>query len=136
MYISPTFELSMIGVFDPNVPNRERIILRPTQTVELTEFAMMLGWRRQDGVLIPVPDSLFWFGNLVATPPSWLVVYTGSGSYNVGTDPQRGEEVHSFFWGRKQTIFATKDIVPIVFRIGSLGVGSLVGEPATQKLSP
>ena len=56
MTIFPIIELSLIGVADPAVPNQERIILWPTQHVDLTNIAIIVGHKTKDEVTFPFRD--------------------------------------------------------------------------------
>src|ERR1043166_2954424 len=89
-----------------------------------------------DGAVVPVPDAFFWFGNVIVSPPSWLIVHTGRGAYKRGIDPEGQEEVPHFFWGRWFTMFNNGALAPLVFRIGSLVVGQqlpVIREPQRLK---
>jgi hypothetical protein len=127
VFVAPIFELTLIGVAEPNVPNRERVIIRPTQLVDLTEFGVLIGYRNDAGALIPLWDQFYWFGNVTVSPPSWICLYTGSGIQ--GTVPGSGEIVHNFYWNRGKTVFVSERFVPMVFRIGGLIAGPLLQPP-------
>lgn len=124
MQFLPVFELSLVGVADAAVPNRERIVLRPTETVNLAQFSILLGLQNNQGVVTPLNDAFFWFGELLVAPPSWLVVYTGAGEFLESRMPVTGEKAYSFHWGRLFTAFGLPNVVPVVCRIGSILVGS------------
>lgn len=136
MYVAPVFELSLVGVAQANVPNQERILIRPTQEVDLTEFAVLLGYRADGGSLIPLWDYFYWFGNISVSPPSWICLYTGTGTYSQGPFPETGELIHSFYWGRSKTIFPTHRFVPLLIRIGGLVAGNLLQPPAPKLIPP
>jgi len=130
VYVQPIFELGLIGVAEPNVPNRERILIRPTQSVPLTDFAVLVAFRNENGTLTPLWDHLFWFGTIQVAPPSWISLYTGRGTQSQVVEPVSGETIHNFYWNRDRTIFATTRVVPVVVRIGGLLSGVLLQEPA------
>jgi hypothetical protein len=136
MYASPVFELTIVGVAEPNVPNRERIVFRPTQTMVLTDFAVLVGVRANDGTLIPLWDHFYWFGSYTVSAPSWICLYTGKGQASHVTHPETGELIHNFYWNRDKTIFYAPTVHPLLIRIGGLLVGSLLQEPRPKLISP
>lgn len=127
--------MTIVGVAEANVPNRERIIFRPTQIVQLTEFAVLIGLKNYDGSLIPQWDSMYWFGAATVTPPSWICLYTGTGTPSV---TKEGEEyVHNYYWNRTKTVFHSNNLNPLLIRIGGVIAGNLLQPPApnpSQKL--
>jgi len=129
-YIPPIFELSVIGVFDAGVPHKERIVMRPTQAVDLSYFALIIGVQAETGV-VPLNDFFRWLGPATIGPPSWLVVYTDSGQDIETTHEDTGEPVHIKHWGRSHTLFpdTTAQVVLGIIKIGGL-VSWLAPKPA------
>jgi len=123
MQILPIFQLSLIGVEDAGIPNKERVILRPTERVNLAEFGMLIGIQNQ-GFTSPLNETFFWFGEILIDPPSWLFIYTGKGEFRESQMPTTGEKAYVFHWGRPITAFNNPSIVPIIFRIGNVLVGN------------
>jgi hypothetical protein len=100
----------------------ERVVLRPSDTINTAAYGVMIGIRQPTGHVIPLRDSFFWFGEVRIGPPSWILLFTRPGQYGV-TKHVDGNPVHSFFWQRQQTVFTSESIVPVVFEIGSLAIG-------------
>jgi len=119
-------ELHFVGVADPGVPNYERIVLRPTQDVELLGYGVALGIGSLEFGAKPVFDNCFWFPSGVVAPPSWVLIYTGRGTPQILED--RGETLHTFHWQRPYTLFTRHDLVPILFRLDSALVGRVLRE--------
>lgn len=116
-------ELALIGVADAGVPNQERVIIRPTQAVDLRNFAVLAGkLDRSTGGAAPYFDAAFWFPADSAAPPSWLVVYTGRGTPR-RTVAQNGDVIQTFFWQRQHTLFGAADVVPVLIRLDAAVVG-------------
>lgn len=130
--ILPTItELTIIGVADRGVPNRERILLRPAEAVNLQAFFITLGVRaEQPGMIRPLHDHVFWFPEEIVSPPSWIVVYTGPGSPGKSTIPESGQPAYTFHWGKQQTVLNDANIVPVLFGLGSVLVPSVEPQPA------
>jgi hypothetical protein len=119
IYIPPIAELSIHGVFEAGVPNRERVCLRPTETINLAFFGVLLARRNPaDGSLSPIVDQLFWFGEKEVSPPSWIMLLTGKGETKTITESEH--PIHLFFWGKEHTIFQLENIIPVVFRFGNI----------------
>jgi hypothetical protein len=126
-------ELSITGVAYPGVANEERIVLRPTQLVNLAEFGILLGQPSPDGMATPYIDNFFWFGEISIAPPSWVFVYTGPGEWQNTRVPETGENAYVMHWGKNTTVFgAGANVVPVVVRIGAV----LVGGPALPTPAP
>ena len=122
--ILPTIhELTVVGVADAGVPNRERIVLRPTQAVDLAEFGLFIGIKTTLDMVTPAPDLFFWFGELTVHPPAWIVIYTGSGQYQQSIVPGTTDTAHTYHWGRPHTLFHTPEVVPVLFRLGGIEIG-------------
>lgn len=133
MIFPPILELSMLGVYEAAVPNRERIILRPTDTVNLAQYCILVGYRTPEGQTIPVWDNMFWFGDLNVSPPGWIILLTGEGETKVDQRTANGQPAHIFYWGRKQTIFNRPDFIPVLIQIGSVLIGGQVPNDTPQK---
>lgn len=134
VYVQPIFELSLVGVAEPNVPNRERVLIRPTQLVALTDFAVLVAYQNEDATLTPLWDHFFWFGTTQVAPPSWISLYTGKGEPSQVALQGSGEMVYNYYWNRDRTIFTMTRIVPLVIRIGGLLSGRLLQDPAPRLL--
>jgi len=124
MILPPLFELSYIGVSEPGVANKERIVLRPSETINLAQCGILVGFKNENGIITPYQDNFFWFGELTVSPPSWLIIYTGPGQYQQTVIPNTQQTAYTFHWGRNNTIFNYTNIVPIVFRMGGILTGS------------
>ena len=110
-------ELAVIGLADPGVPNQERILFRPMESVNLAGLGVAVGIPGPDGGAYALYDNVFWFPNDVVAPPSWVVLFTGRGSNTQTTLPTR-EKAHLYYWQRLQTMFGAPNLVPILFRSG------------------
>jgi hypothetical protein len=126
MFLLPAVQINLLGVADAGVPNSERIIIRPNEAVNLAKFGIMLATLNPDGSVTPMIDSFFWFGEVIVNIPSWIIVYTGPGQYQVSSMPNTQHTAYSFHWGRKTTIFFDPTIVPVVFSMDGILVGNLI----------
>ncbi len=126
--LPPVHELSIVGIFDPGVPNRERVVLRPTEEINLASFALLLSLQTSEGGVTPLPDQFFWFGERWLTPPAWLVVFTGPGSYQEGAHETTGEPVLELHWGRASTCLDLPGLAVSLVRMS--GISSFAPPPA------
>ena len=136
MLLPPIAELTLLGVVDRNVPNQERIVLRPTEATNLAQFGLLIALRLENGSTIPLRDSFFWFGETVVSPPSWIVVFTGTGQAEELEIPETKQKVHVLYWGRAQTVFSYPLLVPILVRIDRVLVGGLGDINPQKQLEP
>ncbi len=119
----PIVELSLIGVAEPGVANEERVILRPTEAVELKQFGIILGvFDPNTGGAKPVFDNVFWFPEMIVDPPAWIMVYTGRGNLTEGILPS-GDRFVTLFWQRPYTMFDDPSFVPLLFHMDAVVVG-------------
>lgn len=118
----PIPELNLVGVDKAGIPDEERIVLRPTQQVNLGYFGMLLGRRADEGVQ-PVQNFFFWFSEITVRPPSWVFVYTGRGEARWTTTRQTEEKALIQHWGLRHTVFSDEAVRPVLFRFGSINVG-------------
>lgn len=133
MIVIPTIvEIALMGVANRGVPNKERVVLRPTEPVQLGEFALISVARNVDNNGVPLVDGFFWFGELQVSPPSWVYVYTGPGYYTASHISGSDVPVHVYHWGRKTTMFSDA-VHPALIRLGGVGFGStgLIEPPMT-----
>jgi hypothetical protein len=132
MYFPPITELSMVGVADAGVPNQERILLRPTDRINLAQFGIMLCRRSDTGLVTPFRDQFFWFGEVEVTPPSWIVVFTGPGKAYQSVEKNFGQ-VYWHYWGKRTTVFTAPERVPVVLRMTSILIGSRILSDESQR---
>jgi hypothetical protein len=118
--LPPVHEFSIVGVYDPGAANRERIILRPTQRLNLAEFAICISHVHADGSVTPIPDLFLWLGDFWIAPPCWVVIFTGPGAFRQTTDTPSGELVFELHWGRANTIFNGGNLAVSLVRLGAI----------------
>lgn len=131
-YIPPIYELQVLGVFDPGIPNRERIVLRPTQRVDLSAFGLIIGLPSGND-LVPLDDNFFWFGPRIVEPPSWIFLYTSPGEDQDTTLVQTGERSLILHWKRAVTVFRADAQSP---RPAIIRMGGFAGIPIHPPMNP
>lgn len=124
MIVGDLTELSILGVYDRGTPNQERIVIAIRETVNMGQYGLMLGVRAGEGTAMPIRDNLLWFGDGIVNKGDWLFVYTGPGEARVSTIQNSTEKIYSVHWGRTQTIFASPDMSPILFRVDAVNVAA------------
>ena len=134
MYIPPIIELSMIGVLDAGVPNRERVCLRPSDSVNLAQFGLHAAIQGDKGLVTPIPNIFFWFGDMVVEPPAWLIVFTGKGQFKPTPSIEHGQPVYLFYWNLSNTIFNIPNVVPVAFKYSSILIGHNILPPEKRQL--
>ena len=117
-----THELTLLGVADPGKPNLERIVLRPTQPINVSGFGLTVGLPNPQAGAYPLFDNVFWFPDLAIAPPSWILVYTGKGQPQNSYLPN-GEQALTLHWQRPYTVFHDPRLVPVLFRAEGVIVG-------------
>lgn len=135
IYFPPIVEFSVVGVFDPGVPNQERIVMRPTQKINLGNFGLMVAVESEsEDSLRPVNNQFMWLGDVEVEPPSWVIIYTGPGEDRRSRLPDRDESAIVLHWGQRQTVFVNDRIRPVFFRIGSVLISEDTIDSAGRRL--
>lgn len=119
--------LTLVGVFDRGVPNRERIVLRALQSVEMAQYGIIVGWNDAgpDGPIRPFNDLFYWFGDGVVQPNETIFVYTGKGEARKTTVEGSNAPAYAVHWGKANTMFADSRVVPAIISMGQI----LVAKP-------
>ena len=115
-------ELQVVGVADRGIANKERILLRPLISMNLQNFVLTLGVVAENATkILPLPNFVFFFEDIVVEAMSWVVVYTGPGESEVSRLPTTFEKAYSYHWGNSSTLFAGPLVLPVLFRITAIG---------------
>lgn len=118
----PIEELKIVGVFDHGVPNLERVVLLANEAVDLGNYGLMLGIRAQEGQAFPLRDNFLWFGNGWVQKGDWLFVYTAPGEPRTTDLPNNQEKLYSIHWGKEQTVFQHRELIPLLVRMDAVQV--------------
>jgi hypothetical protein len=130
-------ELVLEGVYDRGVPNRERIVLRPTQRIRLAEYIVTLALKLPGGLVRPITDNMFWFTEEISIePPYWVFLYTGPGETRFTTLLNTKEPALVVHWGRQATVLSSESIDPVIFHLeGMLAPSAPSWEDLSQQLN-
>ncbi len=79
MRFPPILSVGPLIVEDSGIPNKERIVFRPTEPINLVEFGILIGVRQDNGLIRTIHDNCFMFDEIEVAVPSWVVVYTKKG---------------------------------------------------------
>lgn len=126
MMFPPITSLTLLGVYDAGVSSRERILIRPTESVNLAQFGVLAALQLDNGQFMPLWDHYFWFGETLIEPPSWLVLFTCPGTPELKTDPKTGYPIQICYWQRKKTLFHVPKVFPILFQMNGVLIGGRV----------
>jgi|ERR1700736_1801262 len=122
--LSPIHELTIVTVADAGVPNMERIVIRPTEIVNLGQFGMAAGLASAEpNLVLPLTNNFFWFPSTLVEPPSWIFLYTGPGTTELTTLAGTSEAAYVFHWGVQSTMFKFREVVPVIFRQAGMLIG-------------
>lgn len=119
-------EIVLYDVEHRGSPNFERIPMYINQTVEASNFGVLLAQVGDTAhSALPILDHFFWFGQGILNAGDWIFLYTGQGSPKADNyEGVPGAKIYSVHWGKMNTIFANSTIVPVLFKIESLMIGS------------
>lgn len=118
-------ELSLPEVADRGVANRERIIVRARQQIDMSQLGLLVCVHRtvnSQPTVAPFDDFFYWFGNLTVEPNDHVFIYTGPGTARKTTVEGTQIPAWVFHWNRSTTIFANSATVPVLFRVGAMNI--------------
>ena len=118
-------ELSLLGVADPNIPNKERIIIKTQNNINLADYGIIIGYRNDQGVVLPLKDHYFWFGNIDIEAFSWLIIYSGPGQFQRTRLAGTNELAYTLHWNKQYTLFTDPNLLPIIIKMSNI----LIGDP-------
>lgn len=121
----PVPELHLVGIADAGVPNQERVVLRPTQRLRLHGYGLTVGVPAAGPGALPLFDNVFWFPDVEVALPSWILVFTGKGRPMTSVTPS-GEQILALHWNRPLTVFDSRRVVPVLFRVDGSAVGPVL----------
>jgi hypothetical protein len=125
MFLPPTSDLSLRGVADRGIPNRERILIYSFSVIDLQNFILGIGYTADDRVVTPFRQYVYYFDDVVVPAQSWIVVYTGPGQTQVSKLPPPGNEIAFIYhWGLSSVVFQQTEVVPILFRVSEMNFAS------------
>jgi hypothetical protein len=122
MIVANLTELAVMAVLDRGVPNEECIAIQANERINLGQYGIMLGAYAQLNSAIPFRDHLFWFGDGFIEKGDWIFIYTGMGEPRKSTTPDGANNTYTVFWGKPTTIFASTNVVPLLFRVDAVDV--------------
>lgn len=124
--LSPIEEIEIVEVYDRGIANQERIMLKVKQTVEIAQFAVVVGLfnpTQPMPIAQPLVDQFFWFGDGVVNAGEYIFVYTGPGTPRKATLAGKPEAVaYVLHWGRTSTLFANSLFVPVILKFGGIQI--------------
>jgi hypothetical protein len=138
----PILELAIVDVTDFGVPGRERIVIRPTQPVDLGQFFLVLGFQNTPNAATPFRNAALWLGNFHIDPPAWIIVFTGlPPAPDVAQpvdviDPTFQQRVLYYYLGFQTTVFDKPGTLPMMFRVTGVLIGKAPVTPPHLALPP
>lgn len=126
MSVERVESLRIIHVAKHGRPNEEHIAISVEEYCDLSEYCLFIGLAGLEGQATPVKDHMLWFGYGEANPGDWIIVYTAAGSTRIslldGKDDPPGARVIAIHWGKEHTVFQNRSLVPVIVRIGGIGL--------------
>lgn len=133
MILDQIEEITIQEVIDRGVANKERIALRVNMSVNMGRYGLLVGVHGSSEAAWPINDNFFWFGEGIVAPGDWIFVYTGPGQPRKDKLPNAEQHLYTVHWGRKTTVFADANIVPILFRMDAVRI-VLPSAPLLEKV--
>jgi hypothetical protein len=113
--------LSIAGIFDRGVPNKERIALSVAVEANLSSYVTLLS-RYNPGRQTIASGNMtsYWFSPATVKPGDFVILYTGSGT-NASNPRPTGGTNHFFYWGLKSTIFDDPESCAVLLELATWG---------------
>jgi len=113
--------LQLMTVTSRNKPNQECVHLQANARVNLGEYIHCVGVRMPNNDAIPLQSYLFWFGNHIVAPETWVMVYTGPGEPVLTTQTSDKKPALVFHWNQPHTMFSDNQLVPCLIHMDVSG---------------
>jgi hypothetical protein len=111
--------LSIAGIFDRGVPNKERIGLTVAVEANLSFYGLLLTSYAPGGQTISAGSiSAYWFPPGIVKPGDFVIIYTGAGT-NTTEQRQGGGTNYFFHWGLPRTVFEKSEVCAVLFELAS-----------------
>jgi hypothetical protein len=111
--------LTLVGIYERGIPNKERVAISVAVEVNLTFYALIISAYTpgRQGVLAG-SRLAYWFNPLVVKPGDWVVLYSGTG---VNTTEKRtdGGTNHFFHWGLPNTVWDNPESCAILCELNT-----------------
>jgi len=113
--------LVVIDVRDPGDIGKERLLMKATSDVDLSEFIIVPANRSGPSGIMNYNRLLFWFPKRYVYGGEYIRLYTRAGGYNV-VEGRFGKEMatfHNFYWGLPRSIWTGFADTTAVIRIST-----------------
>jgi hypothetical protein len=98
-------------------------VFKAQSAIDLGRYAVVLGVRYlQTGNLVPIRDTMFWFGSGTVQPQDWVFLFTGSGQPRSTPNAEGNGQLHLVYWGKEHTVFHDPTTEPMIWRLDGLGL--------------
>lgn len=115
--------LELFGIYDRGIANSERIALRVNSSLEVTNYALIIGFKGANDSILPAPDQFFWLGRANIGVPGWIFVYTGTGTPTFTLETHTKEPLQAIFWNKPDVVFTDPNITAALIRMEDVQVG-------------
>jgi hypothetical protein len=110
--------LSIAGIFDRGIANKERIALSVGVEAQLSFYVILLS-RYNIGRQTIMSGNLasYWFPPSVVKPGDFVILYTGAGAN--AREPRAGSAStnHFLHWGQRNTIFNDSETCAVLLEL-------------------
>ena len=113
--------LVIVGVRDAGEIGKERLLIRATSDLDLSEFLIVPAKKSGSMEIVDYNRLLFWFPKRYVHNGEYIRLYTHAGGYNVVEGRMRNElaTFHNFYWGFSNPIWAGFADTAAVIRIST-----------------
>lgn len=123
MILDALTEITIMGVLDRGIPNKECIALRIERHLNIAQYGLVLGTTIEGTAMaVPIRDSFFWFGEALLAHGDWIFIYTGSGQNTQTRSIDNTYTNYTLYWNRPYTALYNSNTVPMIFRVGAVQV--------------
>lgn len=100
------------SIVDKGVPDRERLVLRVLQDVDIGDFMLIRTGFEGNHVTTRVVNT-FWFPDRSVSAGDIIVVYSKRG-YGKEKEISDGRTAHFFYWGQDTPLWNNDDVAPVL----------------------
>jgi hypothetical protein len=127
-------KVSVAGIYDRGIPDKERVHFRADTDIDLSFFVLLDTMRLNPTQIFTGNRQAFWFAQQAIPKGHHVVVYTRAGTPNVETRND-GAIYHFFFRGLSHPLYILDEACVVVMEIQTW-VSTLLNTTALPPLAP
>lgn len=119
-------DIEIFGTYDRGVANKERVVLRVTAPIRLSNYFLFLGYTNPSypNNVWPINDQFLWLNDTIMQVPGWIFVYTGKGAPSITQETITKQPAQSLYWNKDNVVLTDPNVTPTLACFSTLEIGN------------